>query len=363
MAKIELENISHSYDPADMPDEKKTFAVKDMNICWEDGIASALLGPSGCGKTTLLNIISGLLAPSHGRVLVDGKDVTFLSPRDRGIAQVFQFPVVYDTMNVYDNLAFPLRNEKRDEKEIREKVLKVAEILELEDKLHTSPSALYPAEKQKISLGRGIIRENTAAILFDEPLTVIDPKRKWSLKRKLRNVQKVLRKTMIYVTHDQHEALTFADDVTVIKDGRLVQKGTPEDLHSEPASPFVGYFIGSPGMNVLDFTLTEAGMDFGAFSVPLSPVLRDRLGSEGAFQLGVRPEFVQTGSEERQGAVPFTVAIIENNGAYRIFTLKNGDIRIKTRVSEDILAQEGEQVWAFFPEDKVKVFKENRKVY
>lgn len=363
MAKIVLENISHSYDPPGTPEDKKRFAVKDLNICWENGTANALLGPSGCGKTTLLNIISGLLTPSHGRVLVDDKDVTRLTPRDRGIAQVFQFPVVYDTMNVYDNLAFPLRNEKRGESEIKTKVLEVADILDLTDKLYTSPAELYPAEKQKISLGRGIIRENTAAILLDEPLTVIDPKRKWGLKRKLRNVQEVLSKTMIYVTHDQHEALTFADDVTVIKDGKLVQKGSPEELHSEPASPFVGYFIGSPGMNLLDFKLKEKQMDFGSFSVPISESLMDRLSSkQGAFQLGIRPEFVQT-SAESEDKIPFTVSIIEDSGAYRIFTLKREDIRIKARVSEKVTAKEGDQLWVFFPEDKLKVFRDDKKIF
>ncbi len=363
MAKIELKNISHSYDPPDVPDEKKTFVVKDLDICWEDGVANALLGPSGCGKTTLLNIISGLLTPTRGQVFVDGEDMTACSPRERGIAQVFQFPVVYDTMNVFDNLAFPLRNEKKNEKDIRKKVLELAEILDLQDHLHTPSSRLCPAEKQKISLGRGIIRENTAAVLLDEPLTVIDPKRKWQLKRKLRNVQEVLHKTMIYVTHDQHEALTFADDVTVIKDGELVQKGSPEELHTDPASPFVGYFIGSPGMNILDFTLKDSEMRFNDFVLPASPELRDQLTPLGtAFQMGIRPEFVQTRSDAGDGWIPLTVSVIENNGAYRIFTLSKGETKIKTRVSEQVTAKEGEPVWLSFPEQRMRVFKDNKKV-
>ena len=363
MARITLENISHTYDPPSVPEDRKTYAVSDLSICWEDGSSNALLGPSGCGKTTILNIISGLLRPSRGKVLIDDQDVTSYLPSKRRIAQVFQFPVVYDSMNVYDNLAFPLRNQGRPEDEVRRKVIATAEVLDLEDYLSNPPAKLNAAEKQKISLGRGIIREDTTAVLLDEPLTVIDPKLKGSMRRKLKEVQKNLRKTMIYVTHDQHEALTFADDVTIVKDGRLVQKGSPEELHSQPTTPFIGYFIGSPGMNILDGSLRDSKLVFQDFSLALSQELSSRLQSTGdSFQLGIRPEFIQVHSTAGQSTVPFQVQVIENTGAYWIVTYIKGSTRIKARVPESIPVAEGQEHHLFFPEDRINIFHQDRRV-
>ncbi|ACV69383.1 ABC transporter ATP-binding protein [Desulfohalobium retbaense] len=364
MARIVLENVSHTYDTSDRPDSDKTFAVQGLDICWDNGTANALLGPSGCGKTTLLNIISGLLTPSQGRVLIDGRDVTTQQPRERKIAQVFQFPVVYDAMSVYDNLAFPLRNAKYPRQEIDAKVREVAEILDLTDLLKAAAAKLNPADKQKISLGRGIVREDTAAILLDEPLTVIDPKLKWYLRRKLKEVQEELGRTMIYVTHDQHEALTFADQVTVIRDGVLVQNGTPQELHDEPQDPFIGYFIGSPGMNFFECHLEGERFvcrDQLTFPVPQAwrDVVRDHQGEQ--FGLGIRPEFVHVHQDAQQGA-PCQVQVIEDTGAYRIFTLWQGDIRIKARVSEAVRRQEGDEVGVTFREDKMKLFQGAKRI-
>ena len=363
MASIELENVSHSYDPPGTPEDRRTYAVSGLSLRWEQGSANALLGPSGCGKTTILNIVSGLLTPTQGRVLVDGADVTRLSPRRRRIAQIFQFPVVYDSMNVFDNLAFPLRNQGEREAKIKAKVREIAEILELEPYLHSSTINLNAAEKQKISLGRGIVREDTQAVLLDEPLTVIDPKLKGTMRRKLRQVQLDLGKTMIYVTHDQHEALTFADDVTIVKDGWLVQKGSPQELHSRPATPFIGYFIGSPGMNVLSFELKDSRMEFTDFSLQAGANLASSLAPLGReFQLGIRPEFVAVATEPSENAVSFTVSVTENTGAYRVVTLDRGGTRIKARVPESLALREGQELWLSFPEDKVNIFKDEQRV-
>ena len=357
MARIELEGISHTYAPPAVPEAQREYAVSNLDISWPDGSANALLGPSGCGKTTILNIISGLLQPTAGRVLVDGKDVTPLAPRERKIAQVFQFPVVYDSMNVFDNLAFPLRNQKVPEKTIGKKVRETAEILGLEDLLKARITRLNAADKQKISLGRSIIREDTAAVLLDEPLTVIDPKFKGGLRRKLREVQNRLKKTMIYVTHDQHEALTFADNVTIVKDGRLIQQGTPQQLHAQPETPFIGYFIGSPGMNILNCTLEDGKLAFADFELPVSTGLAESLASrEGDFQFGIRPEFVEAAAAEKNGAIPFTVSVVEDTGAYKVITCERDAIRIKARVAESGAFSEGDRVWLQFPEDKINVF-------
>ncbi|MEG0151436.1 MAG: ABC transporter ATP-binding protein, partial [Comamonas sp.] len=181
MARITLD-LAHAYRPH--PQQDSDYALLPLQMEFADGGAYALLGPSGCGKTTLLNIMSGLLTPSHGKVLFDGRDVTQDSPQQRNIAQVFQFPVIYDTMTVAENLAFPLRNRKVPEAEIRQRVGVIAEMLEMSGQLNQRAAGLSADAKQKISLGRGLVRADVAAVLFDEPLTVIDPHLKWQLRRK-----------------------------------------------------------------------------------------------------------------------------------------------------------------------------------
>src|SRR3984885_2789873 len=220
MARIDLVDLAHSYGGNDAPEE--TFALKPVTMTWRRGGAYALLGPSGCGKTTLLNLISGIVTPSRGNILFDGVDITTQSTRERNIAQVFQCPVIYDTMTVGQNLAFPLKNRGLPKAAIDARVNEIAALLDLTPYLSRKAERLTADAKQKISLGRGLVRSDVAAVLFDEPLT------------------------MIYVTHDQTEALTFADTVVVMHDGRVVQSGTPADLFDRPAHTFVGYFIGSP---------------------------------------------------------------------------------------------------------------------
>ncbi|MBL9055714.1 MAG: ABC transporter ATP-binding protein, partial [Rhodobacteraceae bacterium] len=254
MAQITLRNLAHSYFPN--PKSEQDFALKEMDHVWQDGGAYALLGSSGCGKTTLLNIISGIVRPSHGRVLFGDRDVTDAETAARNIAQVFQFPVVYDTMTVRDNLAFPLRNRGMQADYIARRVQHIAAMIGMEDRLDRKAKGLTADAKQKISLGRGMVREDVNAILFDEPLTVIDPHMKWELRTQLKQLHREFGHTMIYVTHDQTEALTFADKVVVMYDGRVVQMGTPEELFERPAHTFVGYFIGSPGMNLMEASVS-----------------------------------------------------------------------------------------------------------
>ena len=173
MAEIHLQNLAHSYSPT--PAGPEDYAIREMNHIWEQGGAYALLGPSGCGKSTLLNIISGLLSPSEGQVLCDNKVVNELTPEKRNIAQVFQFPVVYDTMTVFDNLAFPLRNQGMAEAKVHSKVQEIAEVLDLQNLLGKKARNLSADEKQKVSMGRGLVRDDVSAILFDEPLPVFAP--------------------------------------------------------------------------------------------------------------------------------------------------------------------------------------------
>ncbi len=287
MAKITLSDLRHSYFTK--PKTPDDWALKQLDIEWEDGGAYALLGPSGCGKSTLLNIISGLLVPSHGRVLFNELDVTHASTADRKIAQVFQFPVVYDSMTVFDNLAFPLRNRGVAEDEVTKRVHEVAEMTDLTAMLKNRASGLTADGKQKISLGRGLVRTDVNAILFDEPLTVIDPHLKFLLRAKLKELHQRVNNTMIYVTHDQTEALTFADQVVVMNVGEVVQIGTPVELFEEPQHTFVGHFIGSPGMNVVPCTIESGSAIFGGRKIKTANKVT---ATTVKTELGVRPEFV-----------------------------------------------------------------------
>ncbi|MEP1420158.1 MAG: ABC transporter ATP-binding protein [Erythrobacter sp.] len=287
MASITLENLAHSY--VDHPQGQADFALKELNLQWQDGEAYALLGPSGCGKTTLLNIMSGLLKPSQGRVLFDDRDVTKATTAERNIAQVFQFPVVYDTMSVRENLAFPLRNRGMERGYIADRVGRIAQMIGLEDLLDRKARGLTADLKQKISLGRGMVRDDVNAILFDEPLTVIDPHLKWELRTQLKSLHHEFGHTMVYVTHDQTEALTFADKVVVMQEGKVLQVGTPQELFEAPAHRFVGYFIGSPGMNFLPVSVTGRNATIEGHKVELSHGYGEL---QGEVELGLRPEFI-----------------------------------------------------------------------
>ena len=355
MAEIRLQQLAHSYSAAPSGDDD--YAIREMNHVWEQGGAYALLGPSGCGKSTLLNIISGLLTPSHGQVLFDGRVVNELTPERRNIAQVFQFPVVYDTMTVYDNLAFPLRNQGMAEAAIKAKVQEVAEVLDLQPLLSKKARNLSADEKQKVSMGRGLVRDDVSAILFDEPLTVIDPHLKWKLRRKLKQIHEQFNITMVYVTHDQLEASTFADKIAVMYGGQIVQFGTPRELFEKPSHTFVGYFIGSPGMNLIDVIPVHGGVAFGGVSVPLPPAMQARI-AEGGWQtlkIGIRPEFVRVWDEPFDEALRSELVHLEDLGTYKILTLALGGKTLKVRLPEDRPVPQGE-VCISFPEQWLMLY-------
>lgn len=313
MASITLDGLAHAYRPD--PQGPQDYALKEINHVWRQGGAYALLGPSGCGKTTLLNIISGLVVPTRGKILFDDRDVTRLPTEERNIAQVFQFPVVYDTMTVRENLAFPLKNRRMPREDIARRVEEIASRLDLSAALDRKASNLTADAKQKISLGRGLVRSDVAAILFDEPLTVIDPHLKWQLRSSMKELHRTLDITMIYVTHDQTEALTFADTVVVMHDGAVVQTGTPEELFERPAHTFVGHFIGSPGMNVLSARVEGRIAYIGDVAIAL-PRAYPALPAGEKIELGVRPEFATLAPAG--AGVPVVVKRIDDIGRARI---------------------------------------------
>ncbi len=353
MAQITLDKLAHSYLPN--PKSDADFALKEIDHVWEDGGAYALLGPSGCGKTTLLNIISGLLIPSKGNILFGQQNVTQLPPEHRNIAQVFQFPVIYDTMTVAENLAFPLVNRHVPKDEISRRVAEMIEILDLGDKANRKAEKLTADDKQKISLGRGLVRYDVNAILFDEPLTVIDPHMKWQLRTKLKELHRQFEHTMIYVTHDQTEALTFADKVVVMYDGEVVQIGTPEELFDEPAHTFVGYFIGSPGMNVLSADVAGKTAKIGKYDVDL---VKSYAGLTGNVELGIRPEYVKI-TDDKTG-LPIQITAVEDIGRYKIVRANLEGQTI------DAVLPEGSSIpahpTAIIDQDKVNIYKDSHLV-
>jgi glycerol transport system ATP-binding protein len=299
MARIDLVDLAHSYSGNDAALE--SFALKPISMIWRQGGAYALLGPSGCGKTTLLNLISGIVTPSRGKILFDGVDITPLSTQKRNIAQVFQFPVIYDTMTVGQNLAFPLKNRGVPRAEIDARVGEIAGLLDLAPYLTRKAQRLTADAKQKISLGRGLVRSDVAAVLFDEPLTVIDPELKWQLRSKLKALHRDLDLTMIYVTHDQTEALTF-----------------------------VGYFIGSPGMNIVPAEVRgrEARIDGHTIALNRS---YDRLPREAKIEIGVRPEFVDVAAPAA-GLLTADIERIDDLGRVRFARVRIGDAKFAARV-------------------------------
>ncbi len=279
MAEVRLDALSFAYPGS----EAETLSGLTLTV--ERGEAHALLGSSGAGKTTLLNLLSGLLPAAPAQIFFDGQDVGDRTPFERRVTQVFQFPVLYDAMTVAQNLAFPMR--QLPDAEGRRRLEDVAERLGLGAVLERKPRQLTLVEKQLTAIGKALLRPDVSLVLLDEPLTAAEPEHKWRLRQTLKALQHELEATMIYVTHDQTEALTFADRVSVLHDGRILQTGTPEALVSEPAHEHVGYFVGSPGMNLLDGAvrdgvITVAGQGLGMAGI-----------TDGDCRIGFRPEWAR----------------------------------------------------------------------
>ncbi|MFI7638802.1 ABC transporter ATP-binding protein [Nonomuraea sp. NPDC049400] len=348
MADIRLEGVGHSYDGG------QTWALKPMTWTWQSSRAYALLGPSGCGKTTLLNIISGLITPTVGRIFFDDRDVTDVPTAGRNIAQVFQFPVLYEEMSVYDNLAFPLRNRKYPAKEIDERVRQVSRLLGLEDLLRRRSRRLDPGRQQIVSLGRGLVRSQVAAVLLDEPLTVVDPALKWTLRSKLKEIHRDTGHTLIYVTHDQTEALTFADEVVVVNDGAIVQSGEPAELFLSPEHEFVGHFIGSPGMNMLPAEIVDGVVRVGQADVGLAAGDLP----PGPVRIGVRPEFVQISDARSSPGVAARVTGIDRMGAYDLVHAQVGEhnVTAKTEAGSPYAPESVE--FLHFPAERTFLFRD-----
>ena len=333
-------------------------AVDELTLDIEDGEFMALLGPSGCGKTTTLLTIAGFYKPTAGAVLFDGQVVNNLPPRERNIGMVFQSYALYPHMTAFDNIAFPLRLRKVRKKELKEKANKVASLLQIGDVLHRRPGELSGGQQQRVALARALVKE-PSLLLLDEPLSNLDAKLRIMMRAELKHLQKDLGITTILVTHDQVEAMTMADRIAVLKDGKLQQVGPPEELYNSPSNLFVAGFIGTPPMNFFAATLEEAeGKVFvtsDRFSILLPDAVAHKVrlqATSNAVIMGIRPEDITLG----QGGIQGEVYVVEPLGRDTLVTLNIGAETIKVIAPPGFKANPGEQVQLAFSVEKIHLF-------
>jgi multiple sugar transport system ATP-binding protein len=314
MADVTLQNVSKRFG--------KQLAVDNLSFTIRDGEFFVLLGPSGAGKTTTLRLIAGLEKQDTGSILFGGVPVDTLTPPERDVAFVFQQYSLYPTMSVYDNLAFPLHSplRKTPEAEIKRKVEEVAEKLRITHLLQRKTARLSGGEMQRVSIGRAIVR-NPRIFLMDEPLSNLDAKLREALRVELEHIQKTQGATTLFVTHDQIEALTMADRIAVLKDGKIAQIGTPHDIYDRPATTFVAQLVGSPRINLLD-----SGRQNGSIQVSRAPISLPTPPEAGAaparLTLGVRPEDVQIRAD---GPFQGTVTLVEPLGVETVLYIRSGE--------------------------------------
>ncbi|MBS7618382.1 ABC transporter ATP-binding protein, partial [Candidatus Bathyarchaeota archaeon] len=309
--------------------------------------------PSGCGKTTLMRIIAGLNVQTEGHVYFDNHEVTPLTPRERNVAMIFQFPVLYE-MNVYENIAFPLRSVKVPENEVRKRVKDVAELVGITNILNIHPLTLDMGNRQKVVLARALVREPNV-FLFDEPLTNLDPLGRLEMRSKIKELQKNIKTTMIYVTHDQAEALTLADKIAVMDFGVVMQYAEPTELYEHPKNEFVGFFIGNPGMNFISGTLKGNSLNFGDFEYDISDVAEKLREYGEEFKLGIRAEYVGVSRKPDKDSFKGKCVVSEYLGALTLLDIKIGDKEIKAKLRSTNI-KEGDEVYVNFPREKVHIF-------
>ena len=312
----------------------KTDVIRDLSLTIADGEFCVFVGPSGCGKSTLLRLIAGLEEATDGKIMIDGRDVTRAAPYDRGLSMVFQSYALYPHMTVRDNIAFALRTAKRPEAEIAAKVAEAARMLQLEPYLDRKPSALSGGQRQRVAIGRAVVRD-PAAFLFDEPLSNLDAALRSDTRLEIARLHKSLGATMIYVTHDQIEAMTLADRIVVLNGGKIMQAGSPRELYDRPANTFVAQFIGSPRMNLIP-----------AAALAAAP--------QGATQIGLRPEDLRL---DPQGPLQGRIDALEYHGAdLSVFVDCGAAGRVNLRLAGQEPLNEGDIITLGFAAERMHPF-------
>lgn len=356
MSRVHVVNLRKRFE--------KTVAVDGVSFDVQDGEFVVLLGPSGCGKTTTLRCIAGLETPDEGEIYIGDRLVNDLPPKDRDVAMVFQSYALYPHMTVFDNLAFPLKMRKAPREEINRRVKEVAQLLHIDHLLTRKPRQLSGGEQQRVALGRALVR-NPRVWLMDEPLSNLDAKLRVYMRAELKKLQKDLKITTIYVTHDQAEAMAMADRVAVMNKGRILQYDPPHIIYEKPANMFVGGFIGTPPMNFVDADFVEEDtqmiLDTGFFKYPLShevgSIVKRKVESDKVV-LGFRPEDVSLSMEETPESVfQADLYVVEPMGSYIIVDLKIRGYLLKAVISPtEKLPSIGEKVWVSFHPDKLHIF-------
>ena len=352
MTKVLVRNISKRFG--------NTVAAEDINLEFLDKKLTVLVGSSGCGKTTLLRMLAGLEEPTTGEIFIGDKEVAHVPAWDRNIATVFQSYALYPHMTVRKNLAFPLEARRTPRGEIQRRVEETAEILSIAELLDRLPRQLSGGQMQRVAIGRAIVRR-PEVFLMDEPLSNLDAKLRVSMRAELKRLQRDLGVTTVYVTHDQAEAMTLADQLVVMNGGRVLQVGYAEDVYLHPQNTFVGGFIGNPGMNFLPGNLDQQAWKIASpcFEYPVPLVLREQLASvpDGAeVVLGIRPEDVQVDLAHVPDAIPAKVYISEVLGKETLLSLMCDDLHVKAIVGAMVRLEIGTPVWMDFPAAKLRIF-------
>jgi len=324
--------------------------IRDLDLCVEPGEFLVLLGPSGCGKSTLLHSIAGLVDSDSGAIEIGGRDMTDADPSERGIGMVFQSYALYPTMTVEDNMSFGLRIAGTPKAEIRRRVDRAAAMLQLDALLRRKPAQLSGGQRQRVAIGRALVRE-AQVFLFDEPLSNLDAKLRAELRRELKLLHQTLGSTMIYVTHDQVEAMTLASRIVVMQGGEIQQIGTPLEVYERPANRFVAGFLGAPAMAFVDGTLDAQGR-FSADGFSLEPAVASRPVVQPAV-LGVRPEHVEIGAG---GDMTGEVTLVEPMGNHQVVWMTCGKATVASLVYDARCFVPGERVAFAIDAARVSLF-------
>jgi multiple sugar transport system ATP-binding protein len=350
VATITLEGVTKAFG--------KTTAVDEVDLEIKDGELMVLLGPSGCGKTTLLRCVAGLEYPEGGRVRIGDRDVTDLPPRKRDIAMVFQSYAVFPHLKVFDNIAFGLRMRKLERSGVRERVERAAALVELSDLLDRYPSQLSGGQRQRVAVARAIVME-PAVLLMDEPLSNLDALLRLTFRAELKKLVSQVKTTTIYVTHDQVEALSLGDRIAVMQQGRIVQCDTPTRVYAEPASRFVGGFIGNPPMNFLTATVRGSNGQRQLLIADHAVELPDGPppGADGGDALvGIRAENIQPATEPSPGALPARTQVVEPLGSHLLVTASVGSQLLKVVAPIDFPAHPNRDLWLRLDPAKLRLF-------
>jgi multiple sugar transport system ATP-binding protein len=339
MAEIQLRNLSKRWG--------SFVGVHEFDLTIADKEFLVLLGPSGCGKTTTMRMIAGLEDATEGDILVDGKRVNDLEPKDRDVAMVFQSYALYPNMNVYENIRFPLKVRGVDPKTHDEKVKRASAMVELDDFLHRKPAELSGGQRQRVALARAVVREPNV-FLMDEPLSNLDAKLRVSTRAQIKNLSHELAVTTIYVTHDQIEAMTLADRVVIMKEGVVQQVGTPVEIYDQPANAFVASFIGNPAMNLMNGEIT--GGTFKATNVEISGLDA----AEGSVTLGFRAEDANV--VESGGQINAPIYTMELLGEATMVSVRIGGALISVKADKNYRAEIGDMVSIKVPQEHCHLF-------